>query len=108
MDVLAVPKAAPEPLLELAAYLAPVAGLLHRAESRASLERYVTGLLTDLPRKNCDTIAAAMAGTTTERLQHLLTDAAWDPAALDHARVRALAAQSPAGGVLVVDATGLP
>ena len=52
--------------------------LFHRAESRASLERYVTGLLTDLPRKNCDAIAAAVAGTSTERLQHLLTDADWD------------------------------
>ncbi len=43
------------------------------------MERYLTGLLTDLPRKNCDTIAAAVAGTSTERLQHLLTDATWDP-----------------------------
>jgi SRSO17 transposase len=82
--------------------------LFHYRQSRETAERYLTGLLTDLPRKNCDTIAAAVAGTSTERLQHLLTDAAWDPAALDHARVRALAAQSPAGGVLVVDDTGLP
>jgi hypothetical protein len=39
------------------------------------VERSLTGLLTDLPRKNCDTIAAAVAGTSTERLQPLLTDA---------------------------------
>ncbi|MDQ3703354.1 MAG: transposase, partial [Chloroflexota bacterium] len=68
----------------------------------------MTGLLTDLPRKNCDTIAAAVAGTTTERLQHLLTDADWDPLALDEARVRQLVAGSPAGGLLVLDDTGLP
>ena len=104
----AVPKAGPAPLPELAAYLAPFAPLFRRAQSRQSLERYVTGLLTDLPRKNCDTIAAAVAGTSTERLQHLLTDADWAPEALDEARVRPLVALSPPGGVLVLDDTGLP
>jgi SRSO17 transposase len=104
----AVPTAGPAPLPALAAYLAPFAPLFRRAQSRHSLERYVTGLLTDLPRKNCDTIAAAVAGTSTERLQHLLTDADWAPEALDEARVRQLVALSPPGGVLVVDDTGLP
>src|SRR3712207_9196782 len=49
-----------------------------------------TGLLTDLGRKNCQSIASAVAGTSTERLQHLLTDAEWDPLELDAARVRSL------------------
>jgi hypothetical protein len=82
----AVPRAGPEPLPALDAYLRPYASLFRHPQSRPSwesLERYVTGLLTDLPRKNCDTIAAAVAGTTTERLQHLLTDADWDALALD-------------------------
>src|SRR3954454_10903000 len=104
----AVPKAGPAPLPALAAYLAPFAPLFRRAQSRQSLERYVTGLLTDLPRKNCDTIAAAVAGTSTERLQHLLSDAAWEPQALDQQRVTALIAQSPSQGILVLDDTGLP
>lgn len=107
----AVPKASPHVLEALAVYLAPFGRLFHHPQSRPtwdSLERYVTGLLTDLPRKNCDAIAAAVAGTTTERLQHLLTDADWDPLALDEARVRRLVATSPAGGVLVLDDTGLP
>lgn len=96
------------PLPELAAFLAPFAPLFRRSESRESLERYITGLLTDLPRKNCDTIAAAIAGTSTERLQHLLTDADWDPLKLDEARVGQLVSRSPADGVLVLDDTGLP
>jgi SRSO17 transposase len=104
----AVPKASPAPLPELAAYLQPLAPLFRRAQSRESLERYVTGLLTDLPRKNCDLIAAAVAGTSTERLQHLLTDADWDPLALDEARVRQLVAQGRPGGLLALDDTGLP
>ncbi len=73
------------------------------------MERYVTGLLTDLPHKTADTIAAAVAGTSTERLQHLLTDAAWDALALDEARVkRLLAIHPPTAGILVLDDTGLP
>src|SRR6266511_3898418 len=107
----AVPRAGPEPLPTLEAYLRPYALLFRHPRSRPSwesLERYVTGLLTDLLRKNCDTIAAAVAGTTTERLQQLLTDADWDALALDEARVRRLVGVSPPNGVLVLDDTGLP
>src|SRR5438093_7788087 len=98
-----VPRAGPTPLWALDVYLYPFATLFRAARQRPtweSLERYVTGLLTDLPRKNCDTIGAAVAGTTTERLQHLLTDAAWEPLALDEARVRRLVAGSPGDGIL--------
>ena len=104
-----VPKASPEALPELAAFLEPFAPLFRRHTSRDSMERYLTGLLTDLPHKTADTIAAAVAGTSTERLQHLLTDAAWDAQALDEARVkRLLALHAPTAGVLVFDDTGLP
>jgi SRSO17 transposase len=104
-----VPKASPDALPELAAFLEPFAPLFRRHTSRDSMERYLTGLLTDLPHKTADTIAAAVAGTSTERLQHLLTDAAWDATALDEARVkRLLAIHPPTSGVLVFDDTGLP
>jgi SRSO17 transposase len=104
-----VPKASPDTLPELAAFLAPFASLFRRHTSRDSMGRYVTGLLTDLPHKTADTIAAAVAGTSTERLQHLLTDANWDAAALDEARVKSLLAlHPPTSGVLVFDDTGLP
>jgi SRSO17 transposase len=104
----AVPKASSDPLPEIAEFLEPFAPLFRRSQSRRSLERYVTGLLTDLDRKNCDTIAAALAGTSTERLQHLLTDADWDSLELDESRVRSLSAKSPKGGVLVLDDTSFP
>jgi SRSO17 transposase len=103
-----VPKASPATLPELATYLTPFAPLFRHSTSRESVERSLTGLLTDLPRKHCDTIAAAVAGTSTERLQHLLTDATWDPQALDQQRVQALVGQSPPYGLLVLDDTGLP
>lgn len=109
MDIpLAVPKASSEPLPELAAFLEPFAPLFRRSQSRQSLERYITGLLTDLDRKNCDTIAAAVAATSSERLQHLLTDAEWDPQELDAARVRSLSRKSPRGGILLLDDTSFP
>jgi SRSO17 transposase len=108
MKTLNLPKGSPDPLPELAAYLEPFAPLFRRATSRRSLERYVTGRLPDLPRKNCETIAQAVADTSLEQLQHLLTDAAWDPLALDEQRVRMLVERSPANGVLVLDDTGLP
>src|SRR5437764_12079370 len=108
MNTPVVPKASPETLPELATYLAPFAPLFRRSTSRASVERYLTGLLTDLPRKNCDTIAAAVAGTSTERLQHLLTDADWKPEALDEQRVRHLVTQTPPDGIVVLDDTSFP
>jgi SRSO17 transposase len=104
----AVPKASSDPLPEISAFLEPFAPLFRRSQSRHSLERYITGLLTDLDRKNCDTIAAALAGTSTERLQHLLTDADWDSLKLDELRVRSLGAKSPKGGVLVLDDMSFP
>jgi SRSO17 transposase len=104
----AVPKASSEPLPEISSFLEPFAPLFRRSQSRHSLERYVTGLLTDLDRKNCDTIAAAAAATSTERLQHLLTDADWDSKELDGARVRSLSEKSPKGGILVLDDTSFP
>jgi SRSO17 transposase len=108
METHIVPKASPATLPELATSLAPFAPLFRRSTSRASVERYLTGLLTDLPRKNCDTIADAVANTSTERLQHLLTDAVWEPQALDQQRVTTLVAQRPPQGLLVLDDTGLP
>jgi SRSO17 transposase len=108
MNASIVPQASPVPLPEVATYLAPFRDLFRYRPSWESVERYVTGLLTDLGRKNCDVLAATLAGTSVERLQHLLTDATWDPLALDEARVRQLVASSPADGVLVLDDTGLP
>src|SRR5262249_38710567 len=108
MKIPVVPKASPATLPELATYLVPFAPLFRRSTSRESVERYLTGLLTDLERKNCDTTAAAVARPSTERLKHLLPDATGEPRALDQQRVTALVAQSPPHGLLLLDDTGLP
>lgn len=109
MNKTRVPKASPNPLPELTTFLEPFALLFRRRTSRDSMGRYVTGLLTDLPHKTCETIADVIASTSLERLQHLLTDAAWDPLALDEARVKHLLALHPVSdGILILDDTGLP
>ena len=109
MNKTRVPKASPEPLPEMTTFLEPFAPLFRRHTSRDSMERYLTGLLTDLPHKTCETIADVIAGTSVERLQHLLTDAAWDPLELDEARVKRLLELHPVtDGILVFDDTGLP
>ena len=101
-------RASPEPIPELVAFLAPFERLFRRATTFGSFERYVTGLLTELRHKTCDTIAGAVAGITVERLQYLLTDASWDAEAVDRLRVQGLVSRSPKGGILVIDDTGLP
>jgi SRSO17 transposase len=109
MNKTRVPKASPEPLPELATFLEPFAPLFRRHTSRDSMERYLTGLLTDLPHKTCETIADVIAGTSLERLQHLLTDATWDPLELDEMRVKRLLSLHPVtSGILIFDDTGLP
>ena len=55
-------KATTEPLPELAEFLAPFAHHFIRSEGREDLERYSTGLLSDIPRKNGDTIAQGIPG----------------------------------------------
>lgn len=86
-------KAAITPLPALAEFLAPFGHHFVRSEGREDLERYSTGLLSDLPSKNGDTIAAAIPGTTAQRLQELLTRIQWDAAAFNGQRVQQMSTQ---------------
>ena len=100
-------KASTEPLPELAEFLAPFADHFVRSEGREDLERYSTGLLSDLPRKNGDTIAAAIPGTNGQRLQELLTRIQWDERAFNGQRVGRMVREVRLGkGVLILDDTG--
>jgi SRSO17 transposase len=102
-----VPQAPTQPLPELAAFLQPFHAQFARSEGPQALERYLTGLLTELPDKNCQTIAANIPGTSEQRLQGLLTAMAWDQDDLNRQRVqRMLALPSERDGVLIFDDTG--
>ncbi len=102
-----LPRAASEALPALANFLLPFHIQFGRRESQASVERYLTGLLTDHPRKNCDTLAAILPGTSEQQLQGLLTTMQWDADALNRQRVERLRTLPSQGdAVLIFDDIG--
>ena len=100
-------KAGTSPLNELAEFLKPFGTLVRRPESRHALERYTTGLLTDLRRKTAPDIGRAVAGTNAQRLQEFLTRTAWDPLEMERLRIDHMVDHASVGhGVQIVDDTG--
>jgi SRSO17 transposase len=88
-------------------FLRPFHVHFRRSEGRQSLERYLTGLLTEHNNKNCDTIAQVVPGTNQQRLHNLLTGIAFDDDDLNDQRVRTLRQLPTEGdGVLIFDDTG--
>ena len=97
------------PLPELAAYLEPFGQYFVRSEGRRSMERYSTGLLSDLPRKNGQTIEAHVPDTNYQRLQSLLVGIQWQEQDANQQRVEQLRDEVLLGdGVLIIDDTGFP
>jgi SRSO17 transposase len=107
MKTTRIPHAPSIPMPELAEFLAPFRVHFKRSEGPQTLERYLTGLLTEHPNKNCDTIAQVVPGTSEQRLQGLLTTIDSDEDDLNRQRVEAmLALQGEGDGVLIFDDTG--
>src|SRR5262249_11086958 len=78
-----------------------------RSEATHALERYLTGMLTEHPNKNCDTIAQVVPDTSEQSLQGLLTAMRWDEDDLNHQRVKGLLALPTEGdAALLFDDTG--
>jgi len=99
--------ASPASLPELDEFLTTFQVRFRRPEGEAALERYLTGLLTELPNKNCDTMAEAVPGTSEQRLQEFLTNMQWDEQDLNRQRVAKMIAEATVGnGVLLFDDTG--
>src|SRR5919106_6335276 len=99
--------ASPAELPELKDFLGAFQVRFRRPEGADALERYTTGLLTELPNKNCDTISQALPGTSEQRLQGFLTTMGWDAEDLNRQRVRLMLATATRGdGVLLLDDTG--
>jgi SRSO17 transposase len=87
--------------------LGRVAGRFARVEPRRHARALVLGLLADLPRKNCWTIAEHAGQATPDGLQHLLAGAVWDEHAVrDDIREYLLEHLADPQAVLVVDETG--
>jgi SRSO17 transposase len=102
-----VPKAGPEPLDDLAVFLEPFAELVLRSESREAMERYTTGLLSDLQHKNASEIGRSLPGTSGQKLQEFLTRTRWEAGAMDRLRSARMCRDATVGaGALVIDDTG--
>jgi SRSO17 transposase len=102
-----LPRAPSTSLPELIDFLHPFQDQFRRRENRSALERYLTGLLTDHPHKNCDTLASVVPGTSEQQLQGLLTTMQWDADALNRVRVEQMLELPTEGDAsLIFDDTG--
>ena len=87
--------------------LGRVAGRFGRVEPRRRARAFVLGLLADLPRKNCWTLAEHAGDTSPDGMQHLLARAVWDHDAVrDDVSAYVTEHLGDLGAVLVVDETG--
>jgi SRSO17 transposase len=79
-----------------------------RVEPRRQARKYVTGLMGDLPGKNCWRLAEQAGDATPDKMQRLLERAAWDASqAMGEVRAFAVARLGDrAGAVLVLDESG--
>jgi SRSO17 transposase len=83
-----------------------VAGRFARVDLRWRARAFVRGLLADLPRKNCWTIAEHAGDPTPDGMQHLLARAEWDQDAVrDDVRDYVVEHLDPQA-TLVIDETG--
>ena len=102
-----MPQAPRTPMPELAEFLAPLRVQFTQGPSAETLRQYVTGLLSEHPNKNCDTLAEVVPETSAQQLQYLLTDMVWDEQALNRQRIAQMLTLPSAGdGVLIFDDTG--
>jgi SRSO17 transposase len=84
-----------------------IAGRFPRVEPRRRARAFVLGLLSDLRRKNCWTLAELAGDATPDGMQHLLAGARWDAGAVrDDLRDYVVDHLGDPGAVLVVDETG--
>ncbi|MCX6465462.1 MAG: IS701 family transposase [Pseudonocardiales bacterium] len=84
-----------------------MAGRFARVETRRRAAGFLRGLLADLPRKNCWTIAEHAGDPDPYGMQHFLARASWDTDGVrDDLREYVIGALGEDDGVLVADETG--
>jgi hypothetical protein len=102
-----LPQAPRTALPELAEFLAPLRVHFTQGPSAETLRQYLTGLLSEHPNKNCDTLTEIVPETNEQQFNHLLTDMVWDENALNRQRIARLQRLPSEGdGVLIFDDTG--
>src|SRR5436305_6772207 len=84
-----------------------ISGRFARAEPRARVREYVTGLVAGLERKNGWTLAERAGEGSPDGMQRLLRWADWDiDGVRDDVREYAVERLGDPGGVLILDDTG--
>jgi DDE superfamily endonuclease len=84
-----------------------MAGRFPRVETRRRAALFLYGLLADLPRKNCWSIAEHAGENNPHGMLHFLARASWDTDGVrDDLRDYVVGAVGDADGILVVDGTG--
>jgi SRSO17 transposase len=84
-----------------------VAGRFARVETRRRFARFLGGMLAELPRKNCWTIAEHAGEASPHGMQHLLATACWDTDGVgEDLRGFVVEHLGEPDGVLIIDETG--
>ena len=102
-----LPQAPRTPLPELAEFVAPLRVQCTQGPGAETLRPYLTGVLSEHPHKNCDTLAEIVPETTEQQFHPLLTDMVWDEDRLNRPRIaqrRTLPSEGDGG--LIFDDTG--
>jgi SRSO17 transposase len=87
--------------------LTRIGGRVRRVEPRRRARAFVLGLLAELPRKNCWTVAEHAGDPSPDGMQHLLARARWDADGVrDDMRAYVIEQLGDPGAVLVIDETG--
>jgi SRSO17 transposase len=84
-----------------------MAGRFARVQTRRRAAMFLLGLLADLPRKNCWTIAEHAGERDPHGMQHFLARASWDTDGVrDDLRDYVIDTLGDTDGILVIDETG--
>jgi hypothetical protein len=103
-----LPQAPRAPLPELAEFLAPLRVPFPQGPSAETRRQYLTGLLSEHPNKNCDTVAEVGPETNPPQFHPWLTARVWDETALTHQRIaRRRTLPSEGEGGLSFEETGV-
>lgn len=102
-----IKKIAPFALPKLQKNLDKFKNIFRRSDTMNAAERYMTGLMSDIPYKNCGMMAEYIEGTSAQSLQDFLTNSLWDYEQLNRQRVEHMLENAVSSdGALVFDDIG--